>query len=361
MVREELGEDAIIVATREEKGGKGVRLTAAVEPGFHVDSEERRPPTFEVGQTVVPSDDANTRDDWLQYDDEDEESAVTEEITDAMLRHGVSEDVMDQIISCSTVIGFEQPSVALVAALEHLFHFEPIPTKPLSKALMLVGPPGAGKTIAAAKLAARGAMNDMKIGVITADTIRAGGAEQLGAFTKLLDINLQKVKTAEQLREKVNEMLKTCDQVIIDTPGSNPFDRNDIKKAAQMIGSAPVTPVLVLPAGIDANECSDIARAFASIGAQSILGTRIDMARRLGGLLCAAHHGGLSFCNISNTPRVADGFDDLSPQSLCGLLMPGAKVKTSVTSTRSSSPSSRAAPPSPAQKQSSTSTKKIKQ
>ena len=36
MVRETLGEDAIIVATREEKGGKAVRVTAAVEPAFEL-------------------------------------------------------------------------------------------------------------------------------------------------------------------------------------------------------------------------------------------------------------------------------------------------------------------------------------
>ncbi len=332
MVRDELGEDAIIVATREEQGGKAVRVTAAVEPGFHVEKEERRAPTFEVGRTMQPE--LEERDDWLQYDDEDEESAVTEEITEAMLRHGASEDVMDQVISCATVIGFEQPSVALVAALEHLFHFEPIPEKPLSKALMMIGPPGAGKTIAAAKLAARAAMNDLKVGVITADTVRAGGAEQLAAFTKLLGVDLHKVKDASQMREKVNALLDYCDQVIIDMPGINPFDRDDIKLAAKMIGAAPITPILTLPGGMDADECGDIARAFASIGAQSILGTRIDMTRRLGGFLSAAHHGGLSFCNVSNTPRVADGLTALSPQTLAGMLMPGARgANTSETAT----------------------------
>ena len=34
MVRDTLGEDAIIVATREEKGGKAVRVTAAIDPAY---------------------------------------------------------------------------------------------------------------------------------------------------------------------------------------------------------------------------------------------------------------------------------------------------------------------------------------
>ena len=32
MVRDALGEEAIIIATREEDGGKSVRVTAAIEP-----------------------------------------------------------------------------------------------------------------------------------------------------------------------------------------------------------------------------------------------------------------------------------------------------------------------------------------
>ena len=31
MVRKSLGDDAVIVATREEAGGKGVRVTAAID------------------------------------------------------------------------------------------------------------------------------------------------------------------------------------------------------------------------------------------------------------------------------------------------------------------------------------------
>ena len=41
MVREALGEDAIIVATREENGGSSVRVTAAVEKEMDAGSRRR--------------------------------------------------------------------------------------------------------------------------------------------------------------------------------------------------------------------------------------------------------------------------------------------------------------------------------
>lgn len=324
MVRDSLGEDAIILATREEKGGKAVRVTAAIDPADY-DERQYGAPAFETHGRQEPS----AGDTWLQYDDEDEESAVAEEVTDAMLRHAVPEDVMDQILSCATVVGFDQPGVAMVAAIEHLFQFNPLPDGPTKKAMMFVGPPGSGKTLAAAKMAARGAMNGLKVGVISTDTVRAGGLEQLAAFTKLLRVELKKSDSPASLKEQL-AALKGCDQVIIDTAGMNPFSTEDIKKLARLIGAGDIEPYLVLPGGMDAEESGEIGRVFATVGVHTLVPSRIDMARRLGGILSAAHHGGLSFADASNTPKVADGLISLNPKTLSKLLMPGAYRNESV-------------------------------
>lgn len=343
MVREALGEDAIIVATREEKGGPsatggGVRVTAAIDNAYgdyaqdfhddfgdeHYDDDFhddgfQEPPAFEPETDTRQ----NSKSAWLQYDDENESSAITEDITDAMLRHNVPEEVMDHILSCATVVGMETAGVALMAALEHLFHFTPLPAQAAPKALMMAGPPGAGKTLAAAKIAARGAMNGLNIGVISTDTVRAGGIEQLRSFTDLMRIDLQKAQSPQDLSMILDD-LSHCDQVIIDTSGINPFDKDDVRGLAKLIGAGDITPYLVLPAGTDAEESGEMARVFGTIGAQSVLPTRIDIARRLGGLLSAVHQGGLSFADASNTPKVADGLISLSPKTMAKLLLPAA-------------------------------------
>jgi flagellar biosynthesis protein FlhF len=306
MVRETLGEEAIIVATREEKGSKGVRVTAAIEPAFEISK-----------QGIADGED------WLQYDAEEEEFAVAEELTEIMLRHGVPEDVMDQIISCATVVGMETPYQSLIASLEHLFHFRPLPAKTHKKPLMMIGAPGSGKTLAVAKLAARGTMHGLKVGVITTDVIRAGGVEQLGAFTKLMQITLKKAKNPQELAAVLAEM-QGFDQILIDAPGANPFNSEDIRTLAKLAGAADIEPCLVLPAGGDAEESGEIARAFAAVGVHTLIPTRLDIARRLGGVLAAAHHGSLAFGDASSTAKVADGLLSLSPQVLVKLLMPAS-------------------------------------
>ena len=316
MVREALGEDAIIVATREENGGRTVRVTAAVEN----DLEAPEKPTSER--------------DWL-YADDDDEMTVVEEITETMLRHAVPEDVLDQVVSCASVMGLDEPRDAMTGVLESLFSFMPLPSEAYPLPLMLIGPPGAGKTLAAAKIAARGAMNGLSVAVITTDTVRAGGVEQLAAFTRLMNIDLKKASTPTDLKEKLLAC-RGADQIVIDTAGVNPFDPEAIKGLARMIGVAEMDPVLALPAGTDADESGEIARVFATIGARQLLSTRIDTARRLGGLLSAAHQGGLSFADISDTAKVADGLTPLTATRLTRILMPraeDARVQTATPAT----------------------------
>ena len=355
MVRDALGEEAIIIATREEDGGKSVRVTAAIEPErMHVgaganaaeDPEyigrgesdygirkeddmfdeldiDGKGPAFEIGNDGIAS-----ADDWLQHDDEDDEAAIVEELTEVMLRHSVPEEVTDQIISCATVLGMNDAYLALSTAIEHLFTFKPIQARPLKKPIMLVGAPGVGKTLTSAKLAARAVMNNMTT-VITTDTLRAGGIEQLQAFTRILKIPLVKATSPAALAKAVDQA-KGCDQIIIDTGGANPFNRDDMKALATLAAAADVEPILVMGAGADAEESGEIARVFSTMGVRRMLTTRLDVARRLGGLLNAAHEGGLSFAEMSDTPQVADGLQGLNPKKLSKILMPSQVLNKKV-------------------------------
>jgi len=311
MIGDTLGEDAVIVATREERnsvGGSLFHVTAAIDPDSTAAADG-------LGQNEeLPSSD------WM-YEDDSDESMVLEELTEAMLRHGVPDEILDQIVSTASVMSIDEPRPALLAAIESLFKFTPLPTMPGNRPLMMIGPPGAGKTLATAKLAARASMAGMSVEVITTDMERAGGREQLEAFTKLMDIDLKAAKSSSALKEMLLAASAT-DLVIIDTAGSNPFDTTAMKNLASLIGAIDVDPVLVIPAGTHPEEAGEMAQIYATIGAQRFLPSRVDVARRLGSMLCAAYQGGLAFTDVSATAQVADGLSSLTPKRLTQLLMP---------------------------------------
>jgi len=316
MVRDALGEDAVIIATREENGGKSVRVTAAIDQDY---SSKQGSDGFV--SPAMRSTYRNNRDDWLQYDDEEDcEGQIQEELIDILLRHVVPDDVMDNILSTASMTGANDAQAALTMALEHLFSFAPLPTQSSRKALMLVGPPGAGKTLATAKLATSAVMNDLNVTVITTDTVRAGGVEQLQAFTKLLGIQLHKAKTGQQLQMLLRDA-RGADLTIIDTAGTNPHDPDDMARLSQLIESGSIEPIMAMTAGTDADESAEIARSFALLGVERMMCTRLDIARRLGGLLSAAQKAGMSFTNASHAPKVTHSLFAMTAGKLAAFLI----------------------------------------
>lgn len=337
-VRQALGDDAIIVATREEPGG-GVRVTAAIE-------EEAYPPQsggYHHGQGGSHS--------GRPAPPPAPEIDVGEVIADALHRHGVPAALAEQLIDAAIELETDDPTLALGAALDQVFAFNPLPDgRGANKPLILVGPPGSGKTLTVAKLAARALFKKRNVGVITTDTIRAGGMEQLAAFTRLMRIKLATVEDPHALVDAF-EVHRDSEVLLIDTAGRNPYDANDMSDLQALLAVVDAEPVLVLPAGLDPVEAADIAQPFKTLGARRMLVTRLDLARRLGSLLATAHRARLSFCDASVSAKVAEGLTPLNPVALARLMIPneekaprGAAKPSSTKSRAARSPSSRTIP-----------------
>ena len=203
----------------------------------------------------------------------------------------------------------------LAAALTARLDFAPLPQ---DRPLLLVGPPGAGKTLSCAKLAARWTMAGQSPLVVTADGARAGAVEQLAAFTRLLGLTLA-VAAQPEVLVKAMQARKPGQPALIDGFGCDPFDAAQAERLHRLAQAAEAAPVLVLPAGLDAEESAELARAFHLLGARHLLPTRLDMARRLGGVLAAAASG-LALTEAGIGPQVAAGLQPLTPAWLAGRL-----------------------------------------
>jgi flagellar biosynthesis protein FlhF len=200
------------------------------------------------------------------------------------------------------------------APLGEVLSFAPLPTE---RPLLLVGPPGAGKTLTCAKLAARATMAGHTPLVVTADGTRAGAVEQLAAFTRLLRLTLAVAAQPEVLAKSLHRR-EPGQPAFLD--GCDPFDAEQAARLHRLIEAADATPVLVLPAGLDAEEAEELARAFHLLGARHLIATRLDVARRLGGILAAASVG-LALCEAGIGPQVARGLQPLTPDWLAARLV----------------------------------------
>ncbi len=297
MVREELGEDAIIVSTQRSSDGQGVRITAALDDASVDEAVDRAL----SGRNATP---------------------FADKVREALTYHGAPARLIEKLVTAAQAVEVGSPTMACAAALEDNFDFAPLPERKAPRPFMLVGPPGTGKTITVAKLAARARLAGRQVGVITSDTIRAGAVEQLAAFTSILEVDLRQVRGPDALGQQVKEMMSRHDLVFIDSPGLNPFSHHDMDYLKSLVNAADVEPILVLAAGGDASEAADIGEAFGAVGATRLLATRLDMTRRLGAILAAADGGQLMFSEVSLNPHVATGLCAINPVSMARLILP---------------------------------------
>jgi flagellar biosynthesis protein FlhF len=297
MVRQELGEDAIIVSTQRAAGSKGVRITAALEPA---DAD------LAVAELL----------------EESVDSSAAEAVRAALAEHGVPQKVADRLVNAARTAEISDPTLACAAALEAGFTFAHLPEHSAPRPFMLIGPNGSGKSIAVAKLAARSVLKQRQVGVITCDNIRAGAVEQLAAFTSILEIELVRARGPESLARIVESTNGLFDLILIDSPGLNPFKQSDMDYLQALIEAYDVEPILVMAAGGDPVEAAEIGEAFANVGATRLFASRLDTTRRLGSVLACAEAGQMAFCDVSASPHVASGISPISALSLARLIMP---------------------------------------
>lgn len=160
----------------------------------------------------------------------------------------------------------------------------------------LMGPTGVGKTTTTAKLAARCVMRfgASKVALLTTDSYRIGGHEQLRIFGKILGVPVHAVKDAGDLALALSE-LRNKHIVLIDTIGMSQRDRAVSDQIAMLHGAnAPVQRLLLLNATSHGDTLNEVVQAYRSAGqhphaaAPDLAGcilTKLDEATHLGGAL----------------------------------------------------------------------------
>ena len=300
LVREQMGAEAVIVATHEDEGTRGVRVTAASDADDRHIPEKERALTFEMLQLI-----GNALDD-----------------------HGTPPELADRILNSAAAQAADDPHMALAGALDAIFHFLPLPDQGKQpRPIMLIGPPGGGKTSAVAKMAARTIISGNPICLISTDTVRAQGVEQLQSYATRLGLEVIVAPDPLALIEAVDGADPEA-LILIDTMGVNPYNFDDMGRLVEFTSAVSVETILVLTAGRDPIEASEIAAAYVDAAPSRMLVSGLDMVRRLGGVLAAVNASGLAFSDVSPSPNIVNGLRPVNAVSLARLLLPSSLLET---------------------------------
>jgi flagellar biosynthesis protein FlhF len=151
----------------------------------------------------------------------------------------------------------------------------------------LMGPTGAGKTTTTAKLAARFVVRHgaEKLALLTTDGYRIGGHEQLRIYGKILGVAVHSVRDAADLRLALAE-LRGKQTVLIDTVGMSQRDQAVAEQIAMLDHAGkPIKRLLLLNATSHGDTLNEVVQAYQGQGMSGCIVSKIDEAASLGPVL----------------------------------------------------------------------------
>ncbi len=294
LVREALGEDATIIATRSVPGrapqDRGQIEITASNGGQNALSSQR-----------------------------------IDSLIQGLLAQGLSKEAITEISlryqESRTAPSKEFDREAFITALAPILIFGAART-PLRRVVAVIGSTGVGKTTTVAKLAARDRALGKSVGLITIDTHRVGGVEQLGRYATLLGLPICAVSQPEELAVALNE-LQGADRIYVDTAGSSPRDTERLSELRTALSvSKSIEPMLLLPASGNAKDLNSVVEAFEDLNPITAGITKLDETQYFGPCLSTIIKNRLPLRLLTAGQRVPEDLEVASASKIADLLFP---------------------------------------
>ena len=230
----------------------------------------------------------------LMWGERQRRSPVNGEVTKALFSAGFSAQLVKMVVEHMPDVahfdaGMDWVNQVLASNLPVLENEDALMER--GGVFALMGPTGVGKTTTTAKLAARCVMRfgASKVALLSTDSYRIGGHEQLRIFGKILGVSVHAVKDAADLQLALAE-LRNKHIVLIDTIGMSQRDRTVSDQIAMLCGAGlPVQRLLLLNATSHGDTLNEVVQAYRSAPGQPELAgcilTKLDEATNLGGVL----------------------------------------------------------------------------
>jgi flagellar biosynthesis protein FlhF len=320
-VRHEMGPDAVIVASERAKGG-GIMVRAALDQPDAAEGAECIARELASAWNPAPASFETSYRDNLVRRLRGEPAARPAnspgfnrpQLLSILMKHRAPDALAHELAEAAEKSGLADMTLALASALDRRMKTSPLDIMS-SQALLLAGPPGAGKTAVAAKIAAHARLSGRDVAMIAADTTGAGAVARLETFSKHVGAELVIAESAELLSSAIANAATRNSFAIVDTAGFDPR-HSKARTAFSALGRIDKVEIVgVVSAANDAEEAAEIAASLVTLGAKRIVMTGLDLARRAGALLAAVTQGA-GLAHVTRSPFVAGGLETLTPLSV---------------------------------------------
>ena len=333
MVREALGDDAVILSNKSVEGG--MEITAAVDLVDDVTPDtvdQRIPNSQNAAGEGGSSNDASHRNESDPLADMRREMQGLRRWMQAELsglswydlgqRAPHSQELLGRLMSLGLAPELGRRLSERVADIEDLQHAWRKALFILASELRvaqnevldhggvvaLVGPTGVGKTTTIAKLAAKFALchGHRSVALITTDNFRIGARDQLQTYGRILNVPVRPATNADEMDDALN-LLGDRRLILIDTAGMAAAHER-VADQCDILGAAGrgLTTLLTLSATTENAAVQRALRLFADFRPDACVLTKLDEAASLGGLLSALVQADLPMAFATDGQRVPE-------------------------------------------------------
>ena len=197
----------------------------------------------------------------------------------------------------------------------------------------LLGATGVGKTTTIAKVAARCVIRHGadKVALLTTDSYRIGGHEQLRIYGRLLGLPVRNIQDSEDLRLTLSE-LRNKHIVLIDTIGMSHRDKMVAEQIATFNQANPaIKKMLVMSATSSGSTLDEIITAYSKYGIHGCMITKLDETASLGAALDAIIRRKLVLHYVTTGQKVPEDIHPADGRYLLHQIFTAKSVETAFT------------------------------